>query len=294
MNRQTPNPSCHFSARKPAGVAVTLLFAVLIIGCGRAPETPADSDPVGPRRTDSGEPLPAGETPGSLAPGEAGDPPGTLVLPDDFNPDSPAPLTPVTPDAQGPQRGFEMPALPEGVQAPEQTPGPGPGDPGTTGAAPPAADADDVSLTAAPWDEIARTVAGTGKVTVVDVWSLGCEPCLKEFPGLVAIHRDLGERVACVSVNVDFDGRRTRPPESYRPRVEAFLASVAAAFPNYLSETPSEDVFAALDIVSIPAVLIFDAEGNLVRTFSDAGEDAGFTYADNVRPFVQQLLAPAS
>jgi thiol-disulfide isomerase/thioredoxin len=293
MNRKTPNPSRHFCSWQPAGVVVVMLLAALIIGCGRSPDTPADSDPVGPRRTDSGDPLPLGETRGPRASEETGDPPGTLVLPDDFNPESQTPLTPVTPDAQSPQRGFEMPAVPEGVQAPEQTPNQTRGA-GTTGAAPPAEGADDVSLTAAPWNEIAQTVSSTGQVTVVDVWSLGCEPCLQEFPGLVAIHRDLGERVACISVNVDFDGRRTRPPESYRPRVEGFLASVDAAFPNYLSETPSEEVFAELDIVSIPAVLIYDAEGNLIRRFIDAGEDAGFTYADNVRPFVQQLLEPAS
>ncbi len=150
-----------------------------------------------------------------------------------------------------------------------------------------------VTLKASAWPDIAKAVSKTGKVTVVDLWSLACEPCLKEFPGLVKLHRELGDKVACASVNLDFDGRKTKPAESYRPRAEAFLASVKATFPNYLSTTASDEVFGEVGIDSIPAVMVFDANGKLIRTFSDVGDDAGFTYDKNVIPFVQGAVAKA-
>lgn len=141
------------------------------------------------------------------------------------------------------------------------------------------------------WEDIRGAVSKTGKVTVVDLWSLACEPCLKEFPGLVQLHQDLGEQVTCFSVNLDFDGRKTRPPETYESEVTTFLTSVhASGFSSYICTTASDDVFLEAKIPSIPVVMVFDAEGNLVKQFIDGGETAGFTYEKSVRPFVDDFL----
>jgi hypothetical protein len=43
-------------------------------------------------------------------------------------------------------------------------------------------------------------------------------------------------------------------------------------------------------LASIPAVLVFDGEGNLTKVFVDAGESAGFTYEKDVVPFVEKLI----
>jgi thiol-disulfide isomerase/thioredoxin len=142
----------------------------------------------------------------------------------------------------------------------------------------------------AAWDQIEKTAKSTGKITVVDVWALSCPPCLKEFPGLVRLDKELGDSVECISVDVDFDGRKTKPPESYEQDVKEFLASVNAdGIPNYVSTTPSDDVFAALEIPAIPAVLVFDAEGELVQKFVDAGDTIGFTYDEDIIPLVKKL-----
>ena len=142
----------------------------------------------------------------------------------------------------------------------------------------------------ATWQQIESDATSSGKVTVVDLWSLVCEPCLKEFPGLVRLHQQYGDRVYCIAVDVDFDGRKTRPPETYEQRVAAFIESVGATFPTYISRTPSDDVYAANDLASIPAVLVFDATGNLVKVFEDAGDTAGFTYENDVAPLVKKLV----
>lgn len=151
---------------------------------------------------------------------------------------------------------------------------------------------DEPSVEIAEWDLIMETVSSAKKPAVLDVWSLACPPCLEEFPGLVRLHNELGEQVACYSADVDFDGRKTRPPESYRPRVEAFLEQVDAAdaFPHFICSTSSDEVFTKLDIDSIPTVVVLNADGTIAKKFVDAGETAGFTYDDDVIPFVKSLL----
>ena len=142
----------------------------------------------------------------------------------------------------------------------------------------------------ASWDEIQDQAQSTGKVTVVDLWSLSCEPCLREFPGLVALHEQLGSAVQCIAVDMDYDGRKSRPPERYADRVSAFLASVGATgFPTYISSTPSEDVFTSMQIASLPAVLVYGTDGKVIKTFVDAGDTAGFGYESDIVPLVANL-----
>ncbi|WP_037227111.1 TlpA family protein disulfide reductase [Rhodopirellula baltica] len=152
------------------------------------------------------------------------------------------------------------------------------------------ATAKDVSIEYAKWDKVREKAGKTGKVTVLDVWSLACGPCLKEFPNLVAMQNRFGEKVVAIGANVDFDGRKTRPPESYEPKVTQFLSSVEADFTNYIVQTPSDEVFEAIGIGSIPAVIVFDEKGKVVKLFSDVGETAGFTYEADIVPLVEKLL----
>ncbi|TWU42836.1 thiol-disulfide oxidoreductase [Novipirellula artificiosorum] len=141
----------------------------------------------------------------------------------------------------------------------------------------------------ASWQEIEQQITLVNKLTVVDFWSLSCQPCLEEFPGLVRLNKELGDKVKCMSVDVDFDGRKSRPPESYEERIVNFLTSVGATFPTFISQTASDEIFAELELASIPAVFVYDAEGNLVKRFVDAGETAGFSYDEDVIPFVKSL-----
>ncbi len=141
------------------------------------------------------------------------------------------------------------------------------------------------------WEQIEQFVTSTGQITVVDLWSLSCDPCLKELPGLVRLHQSHGSAVRCVAVDVDYDGRKTRPPEHYEQRVTAFLQSVNAEFTTYISRTPSDEVFATTKLDSIPAVLIYDANGKIVKVFADAGDTVGFTYDKDIIPLVAKLAS---
>ncbi len=142
------------------------------------------------------------------------------------------------------------------------------------------------------WEVIRNAAKNRGKVTVVDLWSLACEPCLKEFPGLVQLKRDFSDQLECLSVNLDFDGRKTRPPEFYEKEIVEFLQSVKAeAVVSYVCTTASDDVFIEEKLPSIPVVLVFDQKGTLVKRFVDSGETVGFTYQNDVRPVIEELLA---
>lgn len=150
----------------------------------------------------------------------------------------------------------------------------------------------EITVAVTPWESILNAAKGAKRVVVLDVWSLGCEPCMQEFPGLVSLQSEFPETLRCMSANIDFDGRKTHPPENYLTEVTNFLQFAKAKTENHICATPSDEVYSALDIDSIPAVLVFDAEGNELKRFVDAGETRGFTYEKDVAPFVRQLLQP--
>ncbi|MCM2374031.1 TlpA family protein disulfide reductase [Aporhodopirellula aestuarii] len=147
-----------------------------------------------------------------------------------------------------------------------------------------------IDLRYGTWDEINAEIGKTGAVTVVDFWSLACMPCLKEYPQLVALQQRYPDRVRAIGVNLDFDGRERYPAESYADRAQAFLKAVGATFPNYMSQTPSEEVFRSAKIASLPSVMVFDRDGKLAARFTENAAGSGFNYQNDIRPLVQKLL----
>jgi thiol-disulfide isomerase/thioredoxin len=146
--------------------------------------------------------------------------------------------------------------------------------------------APEVTLTIADYDAVMELVAShRGKVVVMDAWSTWCEPCVREFPGLVKLHQAHGpEKVACISLSFDYDG--IGKPEEFEPDVLAFLEKQGATFDNILASEEADVMYAKLKLPSIPAVFIYDAEGNLAKRL-----DGEFSYAEDVVPIVEKLLA---
>ena len=137
--------------------------------------------------------------------------------------------------------------------------------------------------------EIARHA---GKVVVVDFWSTSCPPCVKEFPRLVALKKTHGERIACISFSLDYEG--IDAPEELLPTVEKFLDKVGAGgIVNLLSTEEADVVYRKLDLVSVPAVYVYGPDGKLTQRFDE--DDATkrlkrpFTY-DDVEGVVGRLL----
>ena len=152
-----------------------------------------------------------------------------------------------------------------------------------------------IVLTAGTWDNVLEQVkANKGRIVVVDIWSTSCLPCMTEFPNLVELQKTHGDKIACISFNVDYVGIKSKPAEFYRERVQAFLNKQKATFPNILCTVESDKVFEKLELSSIPAVYVFDAEGKEVKRFDDSlledGEEEAFTYKADINPFVKSLV----
>ncbi|TWT74930.1 thiol-disulfide oxidoreductase [Allorhodopirellula solitaria] len=262
---------------------------------------PQPEQPAGPS---GGEPISAsgGEAvnePGGDAPTQAAHP--GMMLPDDMPLPDPTELIEPAGASGGKPQGMQLPDdLPptanfdrrrgdhsqqlvalhseDGEAAPESTPDA------------PATDSE-LELKFASWKEIDAAIGKTKRVTVVDFWSLACIPCLREYPHLVALQKKYPDRIQAIGVNVDFYGGKKYPPKSYEPRATAFLQAVKADFPNYICQTPSDEVFQSVKINALPAVLVFDEQGKLVERFTDASHSGGFSYQDDIVPVVERLLA---
>ncbi len=120
-----------------------------------------------------------------------------------------------------------------------------------------------------------------GKVVLVDVWFLGCKPCVKKFPQFVELHHKYADGgLACVSVDL-------MPGEvADQTKVLAFLQVQKARFPNYiLSDDPGKvtDWADRVGAVQTPAYLLFDRHGKRVPLEDDAT-------AEDVESVVRQLL----
>ena len=139
---------------------------------------------------------------------------------------------------------------------------------------------------------VAEIAGQTGKVVVVDCWSTSCPPCVKEFPRLVALQKNRGDAVACISFSLDYEG--IDAPEDLLPPVQAFLDKVGAGgIVNLLCTEEADAVYRKLDLVSVPAVYVYGRDGGLVQRFDE--DDAAkrlkrpFTY-DDVEKVVDRLL----
>lgn len=151
-----------------------------------------------------------------------------------------------------------------------------------------------VTLQILDWKQTQALVAShKGKVVVLDAWSTSCDPCVREFPNLVKLHRDYGKDVACISMSCDYAGIKKKPPQFYHAPVLKFLEQQKATFDNVLSNVPSDELFEEMKLASIPAVYVYGRDGKLLKRFdneqikSDADE---FTYKD-VLKLVQETLS---
>jgi thiol-disulfide isomerase/thioredoxin len=133
------------------------------------------------------------------------------------------------------------------------------------------------------YDAIQKLIAAHhGQVVVLDCWSTSCPPCIEEFPKLVALHNQYDPaKLACISLSFDFEG--PGKPEEVQPDVLKFLRSQHAAFENILGSEPSDTLLKKMTLASVPAVFVYDRQGNVHRF-------EGNNAYDRVTSLVQQLV----
>ncbi|MGE0609371.1 MAG: TlpA family protein disulfide reductase [Pirellulales bacterium] len=158
----------------------------------------------------------------------------------------------------------------------------------------PAATDDGIKLTVVDYDGILAAIAKhKGKVVVIDAWATWCPPCVKEFPGLVALHEKLGpEKVACVSLSFN-DASVTDDSDDGEQAALPFLQEQRATFDNLIisNQDVGDMVYRKLKFASIPAVLVYNQEGNLEKLIMHSEEKGAKPTYEQVGELVDKLLA---
>lgn len=140
-----------------------------------------------------------------------------------------------------------------------------------------------VTLQILDYDAIQKLIAAhRGQVVVLDCWSTSCPPCVEEFPKLVALHKKYDPaQLACISLSFDFEG--FGKPQDVQGEVLKFLEGHGATFENVLGAEPSDTLLKKIQLASIPAVFVYDRQGNVERF-------EGSKAYDQARELVEKLL----
>ena len=98
--------------------------------------------------------------------------------------------------------------------------------------------------------------AQKGRAVVVNFWATWCEPCVKEFPELVALARERKD-IAVIAITID--------DQADRPAVLDFLKKQKPTFPVYMKADGSDEAFInGVDPKwsgAVPLTLVYDAAG---------------------------------
>jgi len=132
-----------------------------------------------------------------------------------------------------------------------------------------------------------------GRVVVLDIWTTTCETCIEEFPRFAQLQETYGtDRLACISINCDYDGIAGKPPAYYRDDVLRFLKKSRATFQNVMLKIPFIDFLDQIELASTPAVLVYGRDGKLVRRFdndSSTSESDDFTM-QQIHTLIDRLI----
>ena len=145
----------------------------------------------------------------------------------------------------------------------------------------------------ASWKDVQKFVKlQKGKIVVIDIWSTWCDPCMREYPHLVALQKKYPKQVVCLSFNVNYDGIEDSPPESNKQDIMEFLVKQDSQLTNIISNIASDDFYDATDLGSIPVVYVYNPDGTVNKIFKDSKEygQEGFSYKKHIIPLVDKLV----
>ena len=112
----------------------------------------------------------------------------------------------------------------------------------------------------------------SGQPLVVNLWFSSCVPCKKELPDFAQVHRDIGDEVRFVGLNL-----QDRPD-----RAERFAREAGVGYEILLD--PDQQTSVALDIAIFPTTLFVDGSGRIVELHQ------GALTADELRALIADKL----
>jgi thiol-disulfide isomerase/thioredoxin len=128
------------------------------------------------------------------------------------------------------------------------------------------------------------------KYTIVDCWASWCGPCKENFPHVLDMHKKYGDKGLKV-LSLSFDGGtgETELDTQEIASAKAFLTAQKAEITNYLLDEERDMMFERFDILAIPAVFVYDADGKEVKRYTWDDPSNQFTY-EQVEKEVAELL----
>ena len=94
-------------------------------------------------------------------------------------------------------------------------------------------------------------------IVVVDMWAMWCSSCLERFPEMVSLHNKYKDHgVKFISMNLD-----DRNDKESLLAAENFISAMNATFDHFHMDENLLDAFKKINLISIPAVLIYNQEG---------------------------------
>jgi len=123
------------------------------------------------------------------------------------------------------------------------------------------------------------------KIVVVDMWAMWCVSCIERFPEMVKLHAEYKNRnVQFVSMNLD-----DREDLQSLEVAEKFLIKMNANFDHYRMDENLLHAFEKIDLIGIPAVLIYDEEGKEKYRLTGDNPNKQFTDKD-IEIAIKELL----
>ena len=120
------------------------------------------------------------------------------------------------------------------------------------------------------------------KVVLIDVWFLGCPPCVERFPHMVELHRQRAyQGLVVMSVNVQESELKKKE------KVLAFLSKHGATFPNFIFKDDAKAVDSwqrRNGARYTPGTVVFNRAGERVPVPEDAPPE-------DIEAIVARLLA---
>ena len=114
------------------------------------------------------------------------------------------------------------------------------------------------------------------KIVVVDMWAMWCVSCIERFSEMVKLHNKYkNQNVEFVSMNLD-DREDTKSLEL----AEKFLQKMEANFDHYRMDENLLYAFEKIDLIGIPAVLIYGSKGNEQYRLTGDNPNKQFTEKD--------------
>lgn len=102
------------------------------------------------------------------------------------------------------------------------------------------------------------------KLTIVNVWNVGCTPCINEIPALDKINKEYADQGVAV-MGLYYNMGET-PADNTREEIKAILTDAAATYPHLLISPDMEESETIQNITAFPTTFFVDAEGNIIDT----------------------------